>query len=197
MSSLHIFYISFFSCALLLHTAFTYNINSSLEYCDYLNKRVFKQRCIGLYTATMLAKYMDGKMRHLNQFAIYAAEDDPGIYFLALRKSVMHFCHRLQWKNNTEFECLDREKPERILLLKAEIHCFKFPLDYCIDLVQLCEVENHRKPVFPEIKENAILYAMRSILAEAGAAFIQPFTKLQLFGILAFVNCAHKLLENI
>uniref|UniRef100_A0A0K8W2K6 Uncharacterized protein n=1 Tax=Bactrocera latifrons TaxID=174628 RepID=A0A0K8W2K6_BACLA len=153
MSSRHIFYISFFSCALLLHTAFTYNINSSLEYCGYLSQRVFKQRCIGLYTATMLAKYMDGKMRHLNQFAVYAAEDDPRIYFLALH--------------------------------------------YCVDLVQLCEVENHRKPVLPEIKENAILYAMRSILAEAGAAFIQPFTKLQLLVIFALVYCAYKSIGNI
>lgn len=197
MSSFHIFYIIFFSCALLLHTVISDNINSSIEYCDYLGGRVFKQRCVGLYTATMLAKYMDGKMRRLNQFAIYSAENDPGIYFLALRKSVMHFCHRIQWRNGTEFYCLDRGKRKRILLLEAEIHCFAFPIEYCEDLVELCEMENHREPVFPPIKKNAILYAMRSILSEEGAAFIQPWTKLELLVIFALVNCACKLLANI
>lgn len=197
MFSFHIFHVNCFLYALLLHTAFSHNVNSSEEYCEYLEARVFKQKCIGLYTDTMMAKYMDGKMQRLNQFAIYSAENDPSVYLLALRKSVMHFCRRLQWKYGTEFECLDTGKPERILLLKAEIHCFEYKLDYCEDLIHLCEMENHRKPVHTPIKKNSLLYAMRSILSEAGAAFIQPWTKLRLLVIFALINCVCKLLENI
>uniref|UniRef100_W8CED5 Uncharacterized protein n=1 Tax=Ceratitis capitata TaxID=7213 RepID=W8CED5_CERCA len=166
-------------------------LGASNEYCHYLDGRVFKQICIGLYTATMTAKYMDSKIERLNQYAVYVAEDDPTFYFLAMRISVMHFCKRIQRREGTKFDCLDSGKPEPILLLRADIFCFKYKLDYCEDLVELCELENHRKPNRPTGTKVALLYAMRSILSEAGVGILQPWTKwglLVLFGVVAWVQ---------
>ncbi|KAH8289203.1 hypothetical protein KR054_001740, partial [Drosophila jambulina] len=144
--------------------------------CEFMLQypQTYERMCHGSYPMVAFTKYRDTLVKVGEPYTMYISMSLENV-LVVQKKSPLHDCYNLQFKDSNTFHCLDTNHNRTVSLDQANMFCFPFHIQLPDDLMNECLIEN--KMVHHHHKLDQIVGTKRAIVhytyIESGAQYLR------------------------
>ncbi|KAH8366711.1 hypothetical protein KR200_001738 [Drosophila serrata] len=111
--------------------------------CDFMlrNPQIYRKMCQGNYPLVAFTKYRDTLVKVGEPYTMYVSATLDTV-LVVQKKSQLHECFNLEFKDSITFYCLDSYENNTVSLKQANMFCFPFHIQLPDDLMNECLIEN-------------------------------------------------------
>ncbi|KAH8245265.1 hypothetical protein KR032_007602, partial [Drosophila birchii] len=111
--------------------------------CEFMlsEPQPYVRMCQGTYPLVAFTKYRDTLIKVGEPYAVYISKSQDNV-LIVQKKSPLHDCYNLQFKDSNTFYCLDLSENRTLSLDQANMFCFPFHIQLPDDLMNECLIEN-------------------------------------------------------
>ncbi|KAH8260787.1 hypothetical protein KR038_010725, partial [Drosophila bunnanda] len=105
------------------------------------NPQIYDKMCQGNYPMVAFTKYRDTLVKVGEPYTMYLSATLDTV-LVVQKKSPLHDCYSLQFKDSNTFHCLNPNDNKTVSLDQANMFCFPFHIQLPDDLMNECLIEN-------------------------------------------------------